>query len=134
MIFKLTLRKRIIHGASWIMVGHISGQLLRLVSNLIMTRLLVPEMFGVMAIANVIMIGLAMMSDIGIRQHIIQSKHSDSENFLNTAWVVQIIRGIILWFIALIIPTNAITLKGLPTSADKGVSINGKDATQISPQ
>lgn len=99
----MTLRKRIIHATSWIMVGHISGQLLRLVSNLVMTRLLVPEMFGVMAIANVIMIGLAMMSDVGIRQHIIQSKRSDSEDFLNTAWVVQILRGAILWFIALIV-------------------------------
>ena len=98
-----SLRDRVIHTTSWIMVGHISGQLLRLVSNLIMTRLLVPEMFGVMAIANIIMIGLSMISDVGIQQHIIQSKRSDSEDFLNTAWVVQIIRGIILWFIALII-------------------------------
>ncbi len=100
---KLSLRKRILQGASWIMVGHISGQLLRLASNLIMTRLLVPEMFGLMAIANVILIGLAMMSDVGIRQHIIQSDRSDSVDFLNSAWVVQILRGILLWGVALIV-------------------------------
>lgn len=97
------LRNRIIHAASWTTGGHVLGQLFRLASNLIMTRILVPEMFGVMAIANVVMIGLALMSDVGISQHIIQSKNSDSEKFLNTAWVTQIARGVVLWAIALVI-------------------------------
>ncbi|MFK5970529.1 MAG: oligosaccharide flippase family protein [Candidatus Marithrix sp.] len=98
----ITFKKRIIQATSWVIVGHVSGQLLRLASNLIMTRLLVPEMFGIMAIANVLLIGLSMLSDMGIRQHIIQSKHSESEIFLNTAWVVQIIRGGIIWLITLL--------------------------------
>jgi len=100
---KTTLRKRIIHSVSWVMSGHIFSQILRLGSNLIMTRLLVPEMFGIMAIANVIMLGLFMMSDMGVHQHIIQSKHSDSVKFLNTAWVMSIIKGLVLWGCALII-------------------------------
>ena len=99
----LSLRNRVVNAASWTVGGHISGHLLRLISNLIMTRLLVPEMFGVMAIGYVIMNGLAMMSDVGIRQHIIQSKLSDSADYLNTAWVLQILRGGLLWVIALII-------------------------------
>lgn len=106
----LTLRKRIINAASWTMGGHVFSQFLRLASNLIMTRLLVPEMFGVMAIANVVMIGLAMMSDVGIRQHIIQSSRSDSEDFINTAWVVQIIRGGILCAFGLFISWSFILL------------------------
>ena len=105
-----TLKSRVVRGASWVFAGHIFSQLLRLASNLIMTRLLVPEMFGLMAIANIVMIGLTMMSDIGIRQHIIQSKHSDSVLFLNTAWVVQIIRGLVLWGFALLISVALIRL------------------------
>jgi len=62
--------------------------------NLIMTRLLAPDMFGLMAIANMVMIGLAMFSDLGIRQSIVQSQRGDDETFLNTAWALQIVRGL----------------------------------------
>jgi len=65
-----------------------------------MTRLLVPEMFGVMAIANVFMLGLALFSDIGLRQNVIQSNRGDDPSFLNTVWTVQIIRGGMIWFLA----------------------------------
>lgn len=83
------------------MFGQGAGQLLRFGGNLIMTRLLVPEMFGVMAIANVILLGLALFSDLGLRQSIIQSKRGDDEDYLNTAWSLQILRGLILWSMAL---------------------------------
>lgn len=62
-----------------------------------MTRLLVPEMFGVMAIVTVVMVGLVLFTDLGLRQSVIQSKRGDDPVFLNTVWSVQIIRGIILW-------------------------------------
>jgi O-antigen/teichoic acid export membrane protein len=68
-----------------------------------MTRLLVPDMFGVMAIANMVIMGLALFSDLGLRQNIIQSKRGSDPAFLNTAWIIQIFRGIVLWFIALIV-------------------------------
>lgn len=66
-----------------------------------MTRLLVPEAYGVMAIAIVTMAGLAMFSDIGLRQNIIQSRRGDDVLFLNTAWVIQIARGLLLCICAI---------------------------------
>ena len=66
-----------------------------------MTRLLVPEMFGVMAIATMVTVILALLSDIGLRTHIVQSQRGDDPVFLDTAWVVQIIRGCALWLAAL---------------------------------
>jgi O-antigen/teichoic acid export membrane protein len=83
------------------MAGHIASQILRLVSNLLMTRLLVPEMFGVMALANVIMVGLQMLSDFGLWQGIVQSRRGAEPAYLNTIWTVQILRGILLWLFAL---------------------------------
>jgi len=62
-----------------------------------MTRLLMPEMFGVMAIANIFLVGLALFSDLGLRQNIIQSKRGDDPLFLNTVWTIQILRGAVLW-------------------------------------
>ncbi|WP_284451105.1 oligosaccharide flippase family protein, partial [Methylophaga thalassica] len=96
------MKSRIINAGSWTIFGHLTSQLLRLLSNLIMTRILVPEMFGVMAIANIIIVGLAMFSDLGLKQNIIQSKRGEDPIFLNTVWSVQIIRGFILGFVCLV--------------------------------
>jgi O-antigen/teichoic acid export membrane protein len=116
----LPLRSRVLSAGLWTLGGHATSQALRLLSNLIMTRLLVPEMFGVMVLANVIMVGLALFSDIGLRQGIVQSKRGDDPNYLNTVWTIQIIRGVALTLLALGI-SLAIellnTLQWLPTGS-----------------
>ncbi len=96
-----SLKARIFRAGGWTLAGLGLGHAIRLGSNLLMTRLLVPEMFGVMAIAAMIMYGLALFSDLGLRQNIVQSKRGGEAAFLNTAWVIQILRGIVLWLIAL---------------------------------
>ncbi len=97
-----SLTKRSVIGATWIVVGYGASQVLRLASNLVLTRLLAPEHFGLMALVNVFMIGLAMFSDVGIGPSIIQSDRSEDKNFLNTAWTVQVIRGFVIWFCCIV--------------------------------
>lgn len=98
-----TLSKRMLNAGVWSIFGHGLSQIIRLGSSLIMTRLLVPEMFGVMAIATMVSIILTMLSDIGLRQNIVQSQRGDDPEFLDTAWVIQIVRGFILWLLALLL-------------------------------
>ena len=62
-----------------------------------MTRLLAPEMFGLMSIVSVFIMGLSLFSDLGLKQSIIQSKRGRDERFLNTIWSFQIIRGFSIW-------------------------------------
>src|SRR5687768_7547642 len=83
---------RIAKAASWTALAMLIGQIIRLGGNLIMTRLLPPEMFGVMAIVLAVQITLAMLLDIGLRTALIQSPRGDDERLLNTAWTMQIIR------------------------------------------
>jgi O-antigen/teichoic acid export membrane protein len=94
-------RGPILQAASWSMGGYIASQFLRIFSNLILTRLLVPEMFGLMAVATMVQIIIFMLSDIGLRQAVIQSKSGDSRDFLDTAWTLQAIRGFLIWFICI---------------------------------
>lgn len=96
-----SLRSRVLRASGWTFGGHVAAQLLRLGSNLIMTRLLVPEMFGVMALANVVMVGLQLFSDLGLGQGIVQSRRGNDPSYLNTVWTAQIIRGGLLWLLAL---------------------------------
>jgi O-antigen/teichoic acid export membrane protein len=72
-------------------------QALRLVSNLILTRLLFPEAFGIMALVSVALVGLAMFSDLGLGPAISQSPRGDDPDFLNTAWTLNVARGGLLW-------------------------------------
>src|SRR5262245_9241585 len=98
---RVPLKYRVLTASAWSIAGDGFGTAVRFATNLLMTRLLVPEMFGIMAIANMIMVGLHMFSDLGLKQSVIQSKDGDNDGFLNTIWVVQIYRGGLLWLIGL---------------------------------
>ena len=73
---------------------------MRLGSNLILTRLLVPEAFGTMALVNALVMGLTMFSDMGTGPAIQKCAHGDEPEFLDTVWSVQAIRGGVLWLVA----------------------------------
>ncbi len=92
-----SLRARILSAASWSMIGFAGLQVLRLASNLIMTRLLAPELFGMMAVTMSITIVAALLSDVGIRQAVVQSKRGDSPEMLGTAFTIQAVRGVFIW-------------------------------------
>lgn len=81
----------------WTLIGYGGSQVLRLGSNLILTRLLVPELFGLMALVNTFITGLNLFSDIGINPSIVRSERGEDPDFLNTAWTLQVIRGFGLW-------------------------------------
>ncbi len=98
-----SLKKQVLRGAAWTFIGYGASQALRLLSNVILTRLLVPEFFGLMALITVFIIGLNLFSDVGIGPSIIQNKRGDDPDFLNTAWTIQVIRGFALWFGCLLI-------------------------------
>ena len=104
-----SIKKLAYRGALWTTLGYGASQILRFVNNIILAWLLGPEYFGLMAVVNILLIGLELFSDIGIGQNIIRSKRGDEVDFLNTAWTVQAIRGFILWFICLAITIPAAT-------------------------
>ena len=95
-----SLRHRVLKAGLWSTAGFGLGLVIRFGSNLLMTRLLLPDMFGVMAMATTLMIGLAMFSDVGVRQSVVQSPRGRDPSFLNTAWTIQILRGVIIWLAA----------------------------------
>lgn len=92
-----SLTERALRSSAITSMGFVTYQILRLLSNLILTRILFPEAFGLMALVSVVMMGLAMFSDVGVSPSIMQSERGDDEDFLNTAWTIQIIRGAGLW-------------------------------------
>jgi len=71
---------------------------IRLGSNILLTWLLFPEVFGLMALVSVAIFGVHQLSDVGGHQIIIQSKREDRA-FLDTIWTIQVVRGVLLWIV-----------------------------------
>jgi O-antigen/teichoic acid export membrane protein len=81
-------------------IGFGYSQIIRIISTIVLSRLLYPEALGLSAMVAVIMIGLTLLSDLGFRISVVQHPDGEDADFLNTAWTMQIIRGFILWLIA----------------------------------
>lgn len=97
------LATKALRGGALTLLGFGGGQALRFASNLILTRILFPEAFGLMALVYVFIQGLNNFSDVGITPAIMRSPRGDDPEFLNTAWTMQIIRGFSLWIVTFII-------------------------------
>jgi len=128
---------RAVAGAGWTVAGYGLQQVLRLGSNLVTTRLLAPDAFGLMSLVFVFITGLEMLSDVGVGPAIIQSKLGDDRRLLDTAWTVQIIRGAMLFALCLIIAWPAARLYAEPrlmpllSAAGLGIAIRGFTPTRI---
>ena len=92
-----SLRKLILTGSAVEMLGYGAGQLVRFGSNLVLTRLLTPEAFGIMALVNIVNQGLVMFSDAGLHAAVIQNERGEDQKFLDTIFTWQAARGFLLW-------------------------------------
>jgi O-antigen/teichoic acid export membrane protein len=92
-----SLKQRVLSASAWSMAGYGTALILRLLGNLVIARLLSPEVFGIMAVATSIQLVIALTGDIGLRQAVIRSCNIRDRRFLNTAWAVQILRGLMIW-------------------------------------
>ena len=119
----------------WVIGGYGTGQLLRFVGNLILTRLMFPEVFGLATLVSVLLQGLQMFSDVGAGPAIVQSARGDDRRFLDTAWTVSGARGIVLWLASCVVAIPVAAFYGEPMLAQVlpvaglTAAINGFDAT-----
>ena len=91
-----SLRKSAVSSSLWTLTGFGIAQALRLVSNIVLAALLFEEAFALMAVVLAISQGLAMFSDFGLGPSIVQNPRGDDRRFLDTAWTIQLIRGLAL--------------------------------------
>lgn len=132
-----SVKARTIRGAFWTIFNHGAGQILRFGSNIVLTRLLVPEAFGLMSLVWVFITGLEMLSDVGVGPAIIRSERGDDPPLLDTAWTVQIIRGFVLLGLSLLVAWPAAKFYGQPqltaliAVAGVGIAIRGFTPTRV---
>ena len=92
----MQLSRTLIGRLGWTTGGYAAVQALRLVSNIVLARLLAPELFGIMVLVTTLRTGIELLSDVGIGQNIVRSRRGEEPTFYNTAWTVQVVRGFLL--------------------------------------
>lgn len=97
------LRRLALRGSAFELGGYGAAMAIRLGANIVMSRLLFPRAFGLMALVSIFIQGLTMLSDVGIEPAVIQSKRGDEPQFLNTAWTMQVVRGLLLYAVVLLL-------------------------------
>ena len=131
------LRARSTRGALVSVGGQALSQILRLGGNLILARLLYPEAFGLMALVNLLMLGLQAVSDVGVQPALIRHHRGDDRRFLDTAWTLQASRGALLWLVGSLaaLPMALFyrepALSSLVPVACLGVLVTGLSSTKL---
>lgn len=91
------LRKTLAAQALAVLVGTMATTtILRLGSNLILTRLLAPEAFGVVGVLTAISTILQLLTDMGFKAFVIRMQESVDKRFLNVIWTIRLFRSLAL--------------------------------------
>jgi len=88
--------------------GFAAVQGLRLIQQLWIANKIGVADYGRVGLISVVVMGLGLLSEIGITQNIVQSRRGDDPEMLDTAYSINALRGVGLWLIAalLAVPTG----------------------------
>lgn len=98
-----SLKARCAKGSISLATGAIAAKVIAFVSKIILAKLLISEERGVMIIILPLVTFFETLTEIGIKQSVIQHKDGATEPFLNMAWWVQSVRGVLLYMIAFMV-------------------------------
>jgi O-antigen/teichoic acid export membrane protein len=87
--------KDTVKGFSWMGAFRVVTRVLSLVRTAILARLLIPAQFGAFGVATLFLSFLEIFTETGINLFLIQ-EGENIKKYVNTAWVISIIRGTII--------------------------------------
>jgi O-antigen/teichoic acid export membrane protein len=90
------IKAKITNNTAALLVSTALSNILRLGSNLLLSRLLFPEAFGIAGIVSSIFFVMELFSDLGFHAYIVRHREGDKETFLDTLWTIKFLRGIFL--------------------------------------
>lgn len=97
------MKQRIFSGALWTFFGFGATQVLKFASILILARMLSPADYGLISIVTVVLVGITMVSDLGFGPNVMQNERGEDEDFLNSIWSMQIVKGFLVWFLCILL-------------------------------
>ena len=99
---------------SWIAGTYAIQQVLRLASSILLAWLLAPALLGTMLLINALRTGGELLTVVGVGPSIVNNRRGGEPDFFNTAWTVQIVRGLLLFSVALLLTAPIAHAYGKP--------------------
>ena len=103
------LKKKLISGFGYMAIAKYSGFIINLLVTAILARILAPEVFGIVSIANIFIGIFSVISDFGIASAIVQNQTFDEKDYSNvfsiTVYFSLILAAI---FLLLLYPLNLV--------------------------
>ncbi len=130
------LKGKVFRGGAWLGAGSFTEQTFRFVRNMLLTRLLAPEAFGTMAIILSTSSVLQSLTEVGVREALIQNPRGTEDEIVGAAWWLAFGRAIgfylILFLTAPLIGKfyNNVDLSLLLRVATIGVLFDGAISTR----
>jgi len=81
-------------------VGTVAGRSMRFIRSMILARILAPDQIGIMAIIMSFSMAFEALTEVGVKQSIIQNKQGANTRYLNVAWWMQVTRALCFFGIA----------------------------------
>jgi len=94
------LKAKSARGAMKLGIGTVAGKITRLGCRMILARILAPDQIGIMAIIISFSMAFEALTEVGVKQSIIQNEQGATNHYLNAAWWMQVIRALCLYGIA----------------------------------
>ncbi len=127
--------KALSRGTLWTTGTYFVSVAMRFGSNVILSRLVQPEIFGMMLIISTLRNGIELVSDVGIGQNIVQNDKGQERTFRDTAWSIQFVRGALLSSLMFILAAPIGRLYALPSEAIQisalGLALMGSASVSI---
>jgi lipopolysaccharide exporter len=99
------LKAKVFRGGAWLGGGSVAEQAFRFGRSMILTRLLAPEAFGIMAVIMSASSVIHTITDIGVKEALIQNPRGTEEHYMRAAWWLGLGRAVgIASFVCLMAP------------------------------
>lgn len=110
-----TMNSKIANAAKWSTITEVMAKLVTPITNMILARLLAPEIFGIVASVNVVFSFCDIFSDAGFQKYIIQHKVEKEEeigSYATVAFWSNLTVSLCIWAIVAIFSTPIAKLVG----------------------
>jgi len=103
-------------GDLFVTTSSFAGQTaIKLCSSLILTRILSPDSYGIIAILTSLIFVVEMLADLGVTVSLIRHPHGDEPRYLNTAWTIRFCRSVLNFVVVLLGAPLIAKIYGIPT-------------------
>lgn len=100
--------------SAWTVGSMVVMSVLRLISQMALSYLVLPEHFGAVTLMRTFLTLVEMLSDVGIRNAVIYHPRGEERRFLSTTMSVQLLRGFGMWLTACAVAWPAATFYDEP--------------------